>query len=432
MNDLVKDLIGMGPGLAQAAQGNGTEFAAFMEGWNRAQQEDEQRQRLKQQDSLAMEDRSLRLEDRQRGIDRQTAADQVSAQQRTQQQAMQALQMPGHLAELGATADDPQGAQALIESAMPTLMKAFGQESMAFGQPAVEMSTRTITGRQKKQVEQFVEAALKTSFVADNPDSDPELVNLPEHIAKIVGKPQAKLSELQQFASLPVGKPAKARGANPTEASLAYEAAGGDAAGALKLLNPDKPEKPAKAGYRWLSPSGGGEPFEWPDDKPAPRGAKPYDQVAARQSGGANGGQPSAYSVERASRTISSVDKLMSKVNRWTTGMGSVLAGIPETDARNFKAELDTLKANIAFNELTAMREASKTGGALGAVSDKEMNLLQSALGALDAGQSPENIRQQLQQIKESVQRWQSAQGVKPAISHTPTNVAPKRNPFRP
>jgi hypothetical protein len=118
---------------------------------------------------------------------------------------------------------------------------------------------------------------------------------------------------------------------------------------------------------------------------------------------------PSPYSAERTQRTLQSVDELMGKVSRWTTGVGSALAMIPETDARNFRAELDTLKANIAFNELTEMREASKTGGALGQVSNIELGLLQSALGALDAGQSPENLKQQLQKIKESVSRFNAA-----------------------
>ena len=83
MNDLVRQLVGMAPGLGQAAAGNGVEFAAFMDGWNRAAQEDEQRRRLQQQDSLAMEDRSLRLEDRDRNIQRQTDADAVAAQERS-------------------------------------------------------------------------------------------------------------------------------------------------------------------------------------------------------------------------------------------------------------------------------------------------------------------------------------------------------------
>lgn len=131
-------------------------------------------------------------------------------------------------------------------------------------------------------------------------------------------------------------------------------------------------------------------------------------------------GGPSPYSAERGRRTVQSVDNLIGKVSRWTTGVGSVLSALPETDARNFRAELDTLKANIAFNELTQMREASKTGGALGQVSNIELGLLQSALGALDAGQSPENIRQQLQQIKDSVTKFnavlegQEAQGLAP------------------
>ena len=207
MNDFLQQLVSMGPGIGAAVSGNGDAFASFMAGWNRAQQRAEQQQRLKQQDAVAMEDRALRLEDRERGIARQTEADAVAAQTRQQQQALQGMQIPGHLAEMGAAGETPEDAQRIIESAMPNLMKAFGQESMAYGQPAVEMAQRTITGRQKKQVEQFVDAALKTAHVADNPDADPE-IQLPEHIQRVVGKPSARLSELQSFAQLPIGKPA--------------------------------------------------------------------------------------------------------------------------------------------------------------------------------------------------------------------------------
>lgn len=133
-------------------------------------------------------------------------------------------------------------------------------------------------------------------------------------------------------------------------------------------------------------------------------------------------GGPSPYAQERNTRNLQSIDEISKKVNNWTTGVGSVLANIPATDARNFAAELNTLKANIAFGELTAMREASKTGGALGQVSERELALLTSALGALDPGQSPENIRQQLQKIKGSIERWSAAAGGAPApmASHAP------------
>jgi hypothetical protein len=126
---------------------------------------------------------------------------------------------------------------------------------------------------------------------------------------------------------------------------------------------------------------------------------------------------PSPYAQERAQRTVQSVDELLGKVSRWNSGFGSLLAPIPETDARDFAAELDTLKANVAFNELTQMREASKTGGALGSVAVREMELLQSALGALDAGQSPANLKSQLQKVKDSIGRWENASG---AVSAAP------------
>lgn len=128
---------------------------------------------------------------------------------------------------------------------------------------------------------------------------------------------------------------------------------------------------------------------------------------------------PSPYAQERAGRTLQSVDELIGRVNGWTTGYGSMLSALPETDARAFKGALDTLKANIAFNELTAMREASKTGGALGSVAVREMELLQAALGALDQAQSPEDLKAQLQKVKASVQQWQQAGGRPPIAPAT-------------
>jgi len=116
------------------------------------------------------------------------------------------------------------------------------------------------------------------------------------------------------------------------------------------------------------------------------------------------------YSTEMATRTISKVDDLLRRVSRSTVGgLALILSKIPETPAYNFKADLESLKANIAFNELTAMRQASKTGGALGQVSDREGRLLESALAALDIGQSPEHFKENLRKIKESIQRWQKA-----------------------
>lgn len=125
-----------------------------------------------------------------------------------------------------------------------------------------------------------------------------------------------------------------------------------------------------------------------------------------KASGGSSGGK-SPYQAERATRTLASIDELEKQVDNSTTGFGALVNWVPTSESRYFKSQLDTLKSAIAFGELTAMREASKTGGALGSVSDKEMRLLENALGALDQGMSPTQFKAQLKKIKDSINRWQ-------------------------
>lgn len=130
---------------------------------------------------------------------------------------------------------------------------------------------------------------------------------------------------------------------------------------------------------------------------------------------GAGGGQSaisSAYADEHNRRSIDLVDEIISQVGRWTTGFGSLLDYIPGTAATNMASQLDSLKANIGFKELNEMRAASKTGGALGQVSDRETSLLQSVLGSLNSRQSSKAMNTQLVKIKNSLQRWRDAKGL--------------------
>ena len=78
-------------------------------------------------------------------------------------------------------------------------------------------------------------------------------------------------------------------------------------------------------------------------------------------------------------------------------------------DFRNYTSQLDFLKGNIIPAALTAMREASKTGGALGQVSDREGAWLGSSLGALSMTQNPSVVIEQLKLIDASFKRWQTA-----------------------
>lgn len=80
---------------------------------------------------------------------------------------------------------------------------------------------------------------------------------------------------------------------------------------------------------------------------------------------------------------------------------GSILANLnANQEAVDFANELQTVQANIAFDRLQQMREASKTGGALGSVSEKELALLMNAYGNISQSTSAERLRTNLNKIK--------------------------------
>lgn len=130
-----------------------------------------------------------------------------------------------------------------------------------------------------------------------------------------------------------------------------------------------------------------------------------------KDSGSGVSGFASPFAIEKAGKNLSSIAQLKTIASA-NPGIFGASASMPIPNAlrsdafRNYSALLEPLKANIAFGELQAMREASKTGGALGAVSERELSLLENALGALRMNQSPEMVMSQLNQIESSITTW--------------------------
>lgn len=165
-----------------------------------------------------------------------------------------------------------------------------------------------------------------------------------------------------------------------------------------------------------------------------------YNPKTYKPDDGGSGGSGSVsdsllYADEKAKRTVASIDQLILDAKD-NPGIFGRSAAIPMPDAmrtdayRDFKAQLSTLRANIAFGELTEMRNASKTGGALGQVSNIELGLLESALGALEMSQTAEGFQTQLNKIKESIQNWNQAKkenagdvAVAETTSQAPTTI---------
>ncbi|WP_299949071.1 phage tail tip lysozyme [uncultured Ruegeria sp.] len=79
---------------------------------------------------------------------------------------------------------------------------------------------------------------------------------------------------------------------------------------------------------------------------------------------------------------------------------GNIASNIDSTRAGALKNRLTTIKANIGFDKLQSMRDASPTGGALGQVSEFENRLLQSVFGSLEQAQSAEDIQYNLDRLE--------------------------------
>lgn len=90
--------------------------------------------------------------------------------------------------------------------------------------------------------------------------------------------------------------------------------------------------------------------------------------------------------------------------------IGSRLSGINQ-EAADVKNQLATLQSIVSFDRLQAMREASPTGGALGAVSERELALLQSSLGALSQDSSAEDILATLDFIDSVMAKFEAYPG---------------------
>ncbi|MCK5602698.1 hypothetical protein KAR91_12530 [Candidatus Pacearchaeota archaeon] len=93
--------------------------------------------------------------------------------------------------------------------------------------------------------------------------------------------------------------------------------------------------------------------------------------------------------------------KALGQTGFLTTGfVGSMLSAIPGTPAYDLDKTVDTIKANLGFEELAAMRASSPTGGALGQIAVRELEFLQRAMDALEQGQTREQFEEALIAVK--------------------------------
>jgi hypothetical protein len=157
------------------------------------------------------------------------------------------------------------------------------------------------------------------------------------------------------------------------------------------MLNPPpKPEKPAKAGYRWLVQADG-EPFEWPDDRPAPRGAKPFDAVGARQAAA----QSNTPANEEAVKTAAEASRIATSLLNHPGLSGAF--GVLDQYLPTLKQS--TADAQVLRDALTSLLTLGNVGKLKGVLSNADMEILKKASTTIAAPMSDSAARAELQRV---------------------------------
>ena len=114
-------------------------------------------------------------------------------------------------------------------------------------------------------------------------------------------------------------------------------------------------------------------------------------------------------SIEQAGRIVRDIDTIINSAQSATlpaTGKFSdYLATLPvTTGASDVRALIKNIEADVAFKTLADMRRNSKTGGALGAISDRELALLAAAEGSINPSLSWPIFKKNLEAIRDARQ----------------------------
>lgn len=148
------------------------------------------------------------------------------------------------------------------------------------------------------------------------------------------------------------------------------------------------------------------------DQAGRPTGMRPIPGSPAEQEAAAateKGAMADEQAAQGADVVLTAIGDVKAKVTDGglpTTGfIGGLLSNVGGTDAGDIASSLETITGAIAIDRLMAMKAASPTGGALGAVTAPELEMLKASLGALQQKQSEEQFLTNLKRVEEQYLR---------------------------
>lgn len=112
-------------------------------------------------------------------------------------------------------------------------------------------------------------------------------------------------------------------------------------------------------------------------------------------------------SVASAIDGLALVEDVKKRVSGWTTGLGNtVLSKIPLSAAKDYAADIETLKSKLGADVLAEMKSQSKTGATgLGALNMAELKMVQTKIANIDPSQSPAQVQKNLNEIERYYQK---------------------------
>lgn len=126
-------------------------------------------------------------------------------------------------------------------------------------------------------------------------------------------------------------------------------------------------------------------------------------------------------SLERSDMILNYIDQAMDLIqnNPVAAGAGVLMSFNPYSDAGKLRSLLASIKGNVGLKELI---NSKAEGATYGALSEKELQMLQDVMGRIDQGSSPEVLLQVLQNVKNNYSNvrnraYSALQGAEPKSS---------------
>lgn len=302
----------------------------------------------------------------------------------------QALQgsAPPSMQEAQASGDDPSQRarrQAMIDAldsgmTQPLGGGGYGEALARFG----ESYLRTRNGRSEREQE------YRTEALAGERQARRDKLEERSTLAQVLGQEAENARGPEQWQDipreqLPPGARFGQRNNRTNEVDMDYE----PAPPASAIFQPP-------AGYR-----GSQEGLE-----PIPGG--PQDQ-RVNEAGRSRIDRLSS-SEESLSRALAAIDRAIPSVSGGTSGMvsGGFLRDFNQ-GAIDLNEALEPVRSILSFETLAEMRRNSETGGALGSIAVRELELLGSTVVSLSTRQSPQQLREGLSTLRQRLQSSRDA-----------------------